>query len=172
MDRGAWRTAHGVTKESDTTEHTRFWTEVFLQGSLRPLSSRVDTCLCGDSTGQASWSALQETEGGLLEAGFATTSPREIHDRCPYQRHRAAHDLKSPSTPCLSLFSTLFPKVTWARGIFKGMLLNMSVSLVAQNVKRLPAMQEIPGSGRVPGEGNGNPLQYSCLENPMDGRAW
>ena len=40
--------------------------------------------------------------------------------------------------------------------------------LVAQRVKRLPAMQEtqglIPGSGRSPGEGNGNPLQYSCLE--------
>ena len=30
----------------------------------------------------------------------------------------------------------------------------------------------IPGSGRSPGEGNGNPLQYSCLENHMDGRAW
>ena len=30
----------------------------------------------------------------------------------------------------------------------------------------------IPGSGRSPGEGNGNPLQYSCLEDPMDGEAW
>ena len=30
----------------------------------------------------------------------------------------------------------------------------------------------IPGSGRSPGEGNGNPLQYSCLENPMDGGDW
>ena len=30
----------------------------------------------------------------------------------------------------------------------------------------------IPGSGRSPGEGNGYPLQYSCLENPMDGGAW
>ena len=29
-----------------------------------------------------------------------------------------------------------------------------------------------PGSGRSPGEGNGNPLQYSCLENPMEGGAW
>ena len=29
-------------------------------------------------------------------------------------------------------------------------------------------MGSIPGSGRSPGEGNGNPLQYSCLENPMD----
>ena len=30
----------------------------------------------------------------------------------------------------------------------------------------------IPGSGRSPGEGNGNPLQYSCLENPMDRLTW
>ena len=30
----------------------------------------------------------------------------------------------------------------------------------------------IPGSGRFPGKRNGNPLQYSCLENPMDGGAW
>ena len=30
----------------------------------------------------------------------------------------------------------------------------------------------ITGSGRSPGEGNGNPLQYSCLENPMDGGSW
>ena len=30
----------------------------------------------------------------------------------------------------------------------------------------------VPESGRCPGEGNGNPLQYSCLENPMDRGAW
>ena len=30
----------------------------------------------------------------------------------------------------------------------------------------------IPGLGRSPGEGNGNPLQYSCLENAMDGEGW
>ena len=30
----------------------------------------------------------------------------------------------------------------------------------------------IPGLGRSPGEGNGNPLQYSCLENSMEGGAW
>ena len=33
-------------------------------------------------------------------------------------------------------------------------------------------MGSIPGLGRSPGKGNGNPLQYSCLENPMDGGAW
>ena len=49
-------------------------------------------------------------------------------------------------------------------------------SLVAQTVKRLPTMRVdlglIPGLGRSPGEGNGNPLQYPCLENPMDRGAW
>ena len=43
-------------------------------------------------------------------------------------------------------------------------------------VKSPPAnagdMSSIPGSGSSPGEGNGNPLQYSYLENPMDGVAW
>ena len=33
-------------------------------------------------------------------------------------------------------------------------------------------MGSIPGSGRSPGGGNGNPLQYSCLGNPMDRGAW
>ena len=33
-------------------------------------------------------------------------------------------------------------------------------------------MGSVPGSGRSPGEGNGNPLQCSCLENPMDRGAW
>ena len=43
-------------------------------------------------------------------------------------------------------------------------------------VKNLPANAgdtgSIPGSGRSPGEGYGNPLQYSCLENSMDRGAW
>ena len=33
-------------------------------------------------------------------------------------------------------------------------------------------LSSIPGPGRSPGEGNGNPFQYSCLENPMDRGAW
>ena len=47
---------------------------------------------------------------------------------------------------------------------------------MAQMVKLLPAVQEtqgsIPGLGRSPGEGNGNLLQYSCLENSLDRGAW
>ena len=47
---------------------------------------------------------------------------------------------------------------------------------VALVVKNLPAnagdSSSMPGSGGSPGEGNGNPLQYSCLGNPMDREAW
>ena len=49
-------------------------------------------------------------------------------------------------------------------------------SLVAQTVKNLPVKagdkRSIPGLERSPREGNGNLLQYSCLENPMDREAW
>ena len=55
----------------------------------------------------------------------------------------------------------------------------MRASQVALVVKNLPANAggvgdtgSIPGLGRSPREGNGNPLQYSCLGNPMDRGAW
>ena len=65
-------------------------------------------------------------------------------------------------SPCTNFFDIHFG-TPWA-------------SLVAQTVKNLPAMLETRvqslGSGGSPGEGNGNPLQYSCLENSMDKEAW
>ena len=52
-------------------------------------------------------------------------------------------------------------------------------SQMAQQVRNPPAKEgdagdvgSVPGSGRSPGEGNGNPLQYSFLGNPMDRGAW
>ena len=55
----------------------------------------------------------------------------------------------------------------------------MWASQVALVVQNLPAsagdvrdMGSIPGSGRSPGEGHGNSLQHSCLENPVDRGAW
>ena len=51
----------------------------------------------------------------------------------------------------------------------------MVASLVVQMVKTAYSAGHlgfIPGLGRSPGEGNGNPLQYSCLGNPMDRGAW
>ena len=54
-------------------------------------------------------------------------------------------------------------------GITKGFPGGSEVKASARNVGDLDS---IPGLGRSPGEGNGNPLQYSCLENPMDGGGW
>ena len=61
-------------------------------------------------------------------------------------------------------------------------IVTLGASPVAQSVKNLPAMREsafnagdlgsFRGLGRCPGEGNGNPFKYSCLENPMDRGAW
>ena len=48
---------------------------------------------------------------------------------------------------------------------FEGFPGGSEVKASAPNVGNLDS---IPGSGRSPGEGDGNPLQYSCLENPMD----
>ena len=66
--------------------------------------------------------------------------------------------------------------VVWLSMYFLQLLQVSVASLVAQRLKCLPAMREtrVQSLGRedYPGEGNGNPLQYSCLENPMDGGAW
>ena len=52
-------------------------------------------------------------------------------------------------------------------------LYHLPASLVVQMVRNLPAiLGSIPGSGRSSVEGNGYPLQYSCLENLMDSEAW
>ena len=40
---------------------------------------------------------------------------------------------------------------------------------MVESARNVGDLGSIPGSGRSPGEGNGNPLQHSCLENPMDG---
>ena len=56
----------------------------------------------------------------------------------------------------------------------------MHISLEGALVVKNPSVREgdirdvgsVPGLGRSPGEGNGDPLQYSCLENPMDRGAW
>ena len=59
------------------------------------------------------------------------------------------------------------------------LIVALRASQVALVVKNLPANAgdirdegSIPGSGRAPGEGNGNSLRYSCLGNPIDRAAW
>ena len=62
-------------------------------------------------------------------------------------------------------FKNIFNYLLLAYGFLGG----SEVKASASNVRDLGL---VPESGRSLGEGNGNPLQYSCLENPMDGGAW
>ena len=83
--------------------------------------------------------------------------------------------------------SLLPHEVTYSQvpGIGHGCLWGVSILCVMNSCQDFPGssvgkesgcsagdLSSIPGSGRAPGEGNRNPLQYSCLENPMDRRAW
>ena len=64
---------------------------------------------------------------------------------------------------CLALSQSAFPICPTLGGSVEGLPKWLSGK---------ESESSIPGSGRSPGEGNGNPLQYSCLENPMDRGAW
>ena len=64
----------------------------------------------------------------------------------------------------------------WAEGTFYGKprtILGFPCNSVGkESACNAGNLGSIPGLGRSPGEGNGNPLQYACLENSMDGGAW
>ena len=99
--------------------------------------------------------------------------------------------LRAPSS-CSKRLSTSFKKKTHTLSLLKTEMLATAWMNIPQNLyiievtnsdfpggsdSKAPAYNvgdpgSIPGSGRSPGEGNGNPLQYSCLDNPMDGGAW
>ena len=68
--------------------------------------------------------------------------------------------------------SRVFSNTTVQKHQFCGTQLFLGGSEVKASACNVGDLGSIPGSGRSPGEGNGNPLQYSCLENPMDGGAW
>ena len=78
---------------------------------------------------------------------------------------------------CISKFPC--SALTWEHNPLESQLYAGKESFGASQVKNLPAsagaagaMGSILALGRFPGEGNGNPLQHSCLENPMDRGAW
>ena len=84
------------------------------------------------------------------------------------------HSTVTTKFPLLSILESMSTS-----SIFGSPSFYIRASLVAQVVKELPAnagdsrgVGSVPGLGRSPGEGNGNPLQDSCLENPTDRAAW
>ena len=97
--------------------------------------------------------------------------------KCKETRHasRYSKNRKHVENTCGGLLIHLLRDVKYnncEKYIYKKDTMIGGASLVTQRVNNLPAMQEIPGSGRCPGEGNGSPFQYSCLENSMDRGAW
>ena len=95
-------------------------------------------------------------------------SESEVAESCP--------SLSNPmdsSPPGSSIFAIFQARVLeWGAIAFS----SIGASLVAQAVKKFAwnagDLGSILGLGRFPGEGNGNPFQYSCLENSLDRRAW
>ena len=83
----------------------------------------------------------------------------------------------------LKVYPIVFVFLYWENMIFNRKILLFYNDIIIlwglpgdSAVKNLPAnagdLDSIPGLGRFPGGGNGNPLQYSCLENPTDRGAW
>ena len=66
----------------------------------------------------------------------------------------------------LQSFQILFPYSHWVSQVV------LVVNNPPANAGNIRDVSSIPGSGRSPGEGHGNPLQYSCLENAMGIGAW
>ena len=60
----------------------------------------------------------------------------------------------------------------YLEAVYSELWASLVVSEVKASACNAGDLGSIPGLGRSPGEGNCNPLQYSCLENPMDGGAW
>ena len=60
----------------------------------------------------------------------------------------------------------------WGRGVAMAFQVALVLKNLPANTRDLRDMRLIPGSGRSPGRGHGNPFQYSCLENPPDRAAW
>ena len=61
------------------------------------------------------------------------------------------------------------PQIILSEGVFPGAVMVKNPPAKVGDVRNT---SPIPGSGRFPGEGQGNPLHYSCLENPIDRGAW
>ena len=129
---------------------------------------------------------LSRLLGTMAEGKQALTSPTPSWRSSSQRPLRKAQDLETVSilrphvSPQVFLSTQHLEVVERSNGLWGNSFnpdnLEQGASLVAQIVKNLPAVQKTwaPSldQGRFPGEGNSNPPQYSCLENPMDREAW
>ena len=109
------------------------------------------------------------------------------HAKCQAHRHTESNSWKGEFMSSLAQwshgFSVMHPPLPLSDPRYKALLecrccsIAKSLGFPGGSVVKTPPANagdagSIPGSGRSPGERNGNPLQYSCLENPMDRGAW
>ena len=119
----------------------------------------------------------------VLEVTRVSIKPkgkREFTFACDHLRNRKASKPKFlKNTYAVAYVGVKYCDITELKADFFCVLVNRIELTVALVVKSPPAsagdvrdVGSIPGSGRSPGGGHSNPLQYSCLENPMDRGAW
>ena len=72
---------------------------------------------------------------------------------------------------CLPIEYILIAEETFFKNVYLQMVRSQP-AMCNVHSQQCPRPSWIPGLGKSPGEGNGNPLQYSCLENPMDAGVW
>ena len=150
------------------------WSEEVAQ-SCPPLCDPMD-CSLPDSSIYGIFQA-RVLEWVAISFSRASSQPRDrtrvscIADRCfnLWATREAKWVLTSGQSSCpgLCVFQLLLTLRQLNHRVDDVGICLVSASLVAQTVKNLPAVCRT-WSGRSPGEGNGNPLQYSCLENPME----
>ena len=178
MDRKAWRAAiHGVTKSrtrlSDWTEVNWFTFAGFPGGSV----GKESTCNAGNAgdlsltpwVGKVPWRREWQTHSSILAWRIPwTEEPGRLK---PIVSHRVRHNWSDwAHTHIHFCYLTLFcPRVElW-------LWIHIYISCLGPCMPQPPAPQ-LTGTcalaKEISGEGNGNPLQCSCLENPRDGGAW
>ena len=175
------------------------WSPIFLRGLPEEKEKSVKGQLHGDKWKQLWWWArcsvsvqlcLTLWPHGLQHARLSCPSrtPRTCSNSCPSSlwSHPTISPSVVPFSPCLQsspasgsslIKSTLCIRSPeyWSFSISISPSNESRASLVAQRLKHLSPMREtwVQSLGQEdPLERNGNPLQYSCLENPMDGEAW
>ena len=91
-----------------------------------------------------------------------------FHNLCLSKKHRHDMSMSSEFTDLLADYTCIITLMPMLEGFPGGAV----VKNLPANAGDLGDVNLIPGSGMLPGGGNGNPLRYSCLGNPMDRRTW
>ena len=99
---------------------------------------------------------MTRRNNGFLFKGFPLTGLGEAVQQFPTGRQLVCTHCPRPASVILSSYTADFPGGSDGKA----------------SAYNAGGLGSVPGLGRSPGEGNGDPLQYSCLENPMDGGTW